>query len=71
MVEAAAGEDSLTTIRGIGPVMQFRLHDAGIRSFAQLAVSTPEDLRKILGARSQLANVDDWIAQARELTRQG
>ena len=70
-VKEAIGQDNLTAIRGIGPTMQYRLNEAGIRTYAQLAQSTPEELRKVLGARAQLANVEDWIAQAQELAKQG
>jgi predicted flap endonuclease-1-like 5' DNA nuclease len=60
--------DDLKAIRGIGASMQQRLNQAGIRTFAQLAASTPAALRQALGDVSRLAKVEAWIAQARELT---
>ena len=65
-VEEVVGDD-LTIIRGIGPGMQSRLNAAGIYTFAQLAGSTPEELRQVLGEAARLANVEAWIEQAREL----
>jgi predicted flap endonuclease-1-like 5' DNA nuclease/outer membrane murein-binding lipoprotein Lpp len=62
----AAGDD-LTIIHGIGAGTNARLRDAGIRSFAQLASATPDDLRQILGEMGRLAKVEQWIEQAREL----
>ena len=59
--------DDLKAIRGIGASMQQRLNQAGIRTFAQLAASTPAALRQALGDVSRLAKVEAWIAQAREL----
>jgi len=59
--------DDFTTIRGIGASMQQRLNKAGVYTYAQLAASTPEELRRGLGAVAQLAKVEEWIKQAREL----
>jgi predicted flap endonuclease-1-like 5' DNA nuclease len=59
--------DNLTTIHGIGPALQQRLDRAGICTYIQLALSTPEELRKALGEAGRLANVEDWIVQARSL----
>ncbi len=69
--EEAIGQDNLTAIRGIGPVMQYRLNEAGIRTYVQLAKSTPPELHEMLGVPAQLVKVDDWIAQAQELAKQG
>jgi predicted flap endonuclease-1-like 5' DNA nuclease len=59
--------DNLTTIHGIGPALQQRLDRAGICTYIQLALSSPEELRKMLGEAGRLANVEDWIVQARSL----
>jgi predicted flap endonuclease-1-like 5' DNA nuclease len=59
--------NDLTTIPGIGQGMQRLLNNAGIYDFAQLAGSTPEHLRHILGRAGQLADVENWIDQARKL----
>jgi len=62
--------DDLTSIRGIGPAMSRRLNQAGIHTYAQLAASNPDELRKGLGEVGRLASVQEWIAQAAALTRQ-
>ena len=63
----AAADEDLTTIRGIGPAMQNHLNQAGIRTFARLAQSTPDELREILGDAGRLAKVEAWIQQAQEM----
>ena len=63
--------DDLTAIRGIGIVTQNRLYRAGIKSYGQLARATPEDVRKILGKFAGGADVEDWIAQAKQLANEG
>jgi predicted flap endonuclease-1-like 5' DNA nuclease len=63
----ATTPDDLTGISGIGQGIQRRLNSAGIYDFAQLAASTPEHLRRILGTVGQLADVENWIDQARKL----
>ncbi len=75
--EAEAGEppevspDDLTAIRGIGIATQNRLYRAGIKSYGQLARAMPEDVRKILGKVAGGADVEDWIAQAKQLAKEG
>lgn len=62
-----SGTDDLTAIRGIGIAGQNRLHAAGIKTYAQLAEASPEGLRNIVGKLGRGSEVEDWIAQAREL----
>jgi len=64
--EAAA--DDLTAIRGIGSGTQRRLNRARIFTYAQLAESTPEELRRILGEGAQTARAGEWIEQAQQLS---
>jgi len=59
--------DDLTVIRGIGPGMQNRLNTEGIFSYSQLAGSTSEDLRDLLGSVAGRANLENWIHDARKL----
>ena len=61
--------DDLTAIRGIGTATQNRLHTAGIKSYAQLARASPEEVRMKVGKLAGGANVEDWIAQAQELNK--
>ncbi len=63
--------DDLTAIGGIGIATQNRLYRAGIRSYAQLARATPEDVRSILGTFAGGASVEKWIAQAKQLATEG
>jgi len=56
--------DDLTILRGIGPAFAERLHQAGIRTFAQLAQLTPEEAAAL--CRVPLGRVlrNDWVGQA-------
>ncbi len=61
--------DDLTAIRGIGIAIQNRLYRTVIKSYAQLARASPEEVRMKLGKLAGGANVEDWIAQAQELNK--
>ncbi len=75
--EAEAGEppevspDDLTAIRGIGIATQDRLYRAGIKSYGLLARASPEEVQKIMGKFAGGATVEDWIAQAKQLAKEG
>jgi predicted flap endonuclease-1-like 5' DNA nuclease len=60
--------EDLTKISGIGPGIQMRLNQAGIYTYAQLARTTHEQLRKALGKFAQLVDTYDWIGEARNLS---
>ena len=63
--QTPAGDD-LAIVEGIGPKINSILHQAGIRTFAQLAEAAPERLEEILrGAGLRLANPETWPDQAR------
>lgn len=58
--------DDLEIIEGIGPKISGVLQAAGIRSYAQLAASNPEQLEGILRqAGMRLADATSWPEQAR------
>ncbi len=60
--------DDLTVVEGIGPKISALFNEAGIKTFAQLAVSTVPQMRQILdngGARFRLANPSTWAQQAK------
>ena len=59
--------DDLTRIEGIGPKISGLLREAGISTFAQLAMTTTERLEKIIADAdlSALADPTTWPAQAR------
>lgn len=64
---AAAGPDDLTRVEGIGPRIAGLLGDAGIRSFADLAVTSSSRLAGILadaGPNFRLADPGTWPEQA-------
>jgi hypothetical protein len=48
-------------------VIQDRLYRSGIKSFAELARTSPEELRRALGALAQGAKAEEWISEARML----
>lgn len=61
--------DDLTRIPGIGAHRQQRLNQAGIRTFAQLARSTPWQLAQIFGKQGGPAKFEDWISHADAMAR--
>jgi len=65
---AQPSEPTLLGIRGIGPAMMHNLNDNGIRTYAQLAASDPEQLRQVLGKAGRLAKIESWISQAKKFT---
>ena len=59
--------DPLIDINGIGPVIEKRLFEAGILTFAQLAAESPARLREIARLKEwQDADPNAWIAEARQ-----
>jgi hypothetical protein len=60
--------DDFKLISGIGPALTNRLHDAGIRTFTQLAAHSPARLAaSISGLSVKRITRQDWIGQARKL----
>jgi predicted flap endonuclease-1-like 5' DNA nuclease len=55
--------DDFRKINGIGPGYARRLEEAGITSFDQLASTSAEDLRQIVGSRP---DVEAWILAAHQ-----
>ncbi len=55
---------ALTVIRGLSIAAENRLRRAGITSCSQLAETSSEEIRQILGYLAQGSNVERWIAQA-------
>lgn len=59
--------DDLKVVEGIGPKIEDLLHRAGIRTFAQLALTPPEHIKAILnaaGSRFQIHDPSTWPQQA-------
>ena len=68
---ASTHPDDLTVITGVGRVYQWKLRDAGISTFAQLAATTPEYIGKALQIKAwQNADPSSWIEQAKTLLEQ-
>jgi len=64
--EAAGEADDLVKIEGIGPKVAEALNAAGIKTFAALAESNADDIRKILTeAGLKMMSPEGWIDQAK------
>jgi predicted flap endonuclease-1-like 5' DNA nuclease len=58
--------DDLTALEGIGPTYAAKLRDAGISTYAQLAVTDEETLAEMINVPAwRKLNYSDWISQAR------
>ncbi len=66
-----SSSDDLTAIREIGIATQNRLYRASIKSYGQLARASPAEVREILGKFAGGASVEKWIAQAKQLAKEG
>lgn len=65
--EAAVEPDDLTKVEGIGPKVQGLLNEAGIKTFAQLAAKSAEELDAIMDAAGSIYKAMDetsWPKQA-------
>lgn len=71
--KSSGKKDDLKKVEGIGPKIEGLMNDAGIYTFAELASSSIERLKKILddaGPRYRIAKPDTWPQQA-ALARDG
>ena len=68
MFTAPAGDgDTLTDIKGIGPVAEGQLKEQGITTFKQIAELTAEEITKVdENMPFSAAQIEDWQAQAKE-----
>jgi hypothetical protein len=62
--------DDLILINGVGPVIEERLHKAGIFTFKQLAEAKTEALRAAIGQAQNLADEQDLIKQAKKFVQE-
>ncbi len=65
--------DDLKAIQGIGPALERRLQQHGIRCYRQIAEMTADELADVsrkLAIAPNLAQRDGWIQQARDLQNQ-
>ena len=58
-------DDDFTRIKGIGPVFDQRLKNAGIRTFGELAITSPERIAEIIGWPVDRVLRSDLPGQAR------
>lgn len=58
-------DDSFVVIKGIGPVFEQRLKNAGIRTFGELAITPPERIAEIIGWPIERVLRNDLTGQAR------
>ena len=56
------GADDLSEVKGIGPVYQARLEQAGITTFAALVAAEPQGIADAAGVTEGRAA--DWVSQA-------
>ena len=65
-----AAADDFKLISAMSPALERRLHNAGVRTYAQLASMSPASLSQLLagsGVSASKINQQDWIGKAREL----
>jgi small subunit ribosomal protein S2 len=70
LFDTPAGEaDDLKKISGVGPVLEKKLHEAGVTRFDQIAGFSDEDVAKVDDALNFKGRIlrDDWIGQAKTL----
>ena len=60
----------LSVIQGIGIAVENRLCRAGIKSCSELADTSPQEIREILGYLAQGSDLECWIARAQEFLRE-
>ena len=59
--------DDLAVVKGIGPVYQWKLRDAGVHTYRDLAESDAAQLRRMLDIKDwQRVDIASWIEQARD-----
>src|SRR5262249_52219276 len=65
--------DDLKEIVGVGPVLERLLHRHGVHTFRQVALWTPQDVRRMDASLNEFhgrIRRDHWVRQARTLHRQ-
>jgi predicted flap endonuclease-1-like 5' DNA nuclease len=69
-VQTRSEKDNLKVIKGIGPAIEKKFHNAGIYTFEALARLTNEELENILGSTKRLVQEGNLITQATRLAQQ-
>lgn len=68
--KAAAANDDLTQLTGVGPAFAKKLNEAGVTGFAQIAAWDAAEIDRLDGEISGLktkAEKGDWVAEAKKL----
>jgi predicted flap endonuclease-1-like 5' DNA nuclease len=65
---AEAAADDLTRLSGIGPTLASKLSDLGVKTYADIASWTDDDIEKVDRTLKLLgrATRDNWIGQAKQ-----
>jgi len=68
---AKAEADDLKKLSGVGPVLETKLNEAGITSFAQIAAWGPKDIEEFDEKLSFKGRIEreGWVEQAKELAK--
>ncbi|GJL92409.1 50S ribosomal protein L21 [Hyphococcus sp.] len=68
---AAASADDLKLLSGVGPVLETKLNEAGITSFAQIAAWGPKDIEAMDEKLSFKGRIEreGWVEQAKKLAK--
>ncbi|CAK9039469.1 50S ribosomal protein L21 [Durusdinium trenchii] len=69
--DAAEGADDLKKLSGVGPVLETKLLEAGVTSFAQIASWTDKDIEEFDEKLSFKGRIEreGWVEQAKELAK--
>jgi hypothetical protein len=67
MEQTDASGDDLQRIDRISRTAERRLRSAGVRTWADLAARSPEEIARIVSVRAERIEREDWIGQAAEL----
>lgn len=68
---ASGGADDLKLLSGVGPVLETKLHEAGVTSFAQIAAWNAKDIEEFDEKLSFKGRIEreGWVDQAKELAK--
>ena len=68
----APHRDDLKLIKGIGPILEQKLNDAGVYTFDQMSRLTSDQLQAIFGeSRRNLQNTNNLLSQAKKFAKNG
>ncbi|MGX9349938.1 NADH-quinone oxidoreductase subunit E [Shimia sp. W99] len=70
---ASEGPDDLKQLKGVGPALEKKLHEAGVTTFAQIAAWNADDIAEMDDKLSFKGRIerDGWVEQAKTLAAGG